>query len=470
MMANSEPSNQAADASVSGASKSGLRLVLLISALLAITVLFGGGGVRYGLQNLVIQLTALAILISHRSDFFGFWRNSPLSLRILTMLSLLLPVLYLIPLPPSIWTALPGRDLMAQSRELVGVTGWSSASAAPARTLVALSGLITPLVILTVGWSIPRRDLMTVGWVVVGLGVVCFLLGALQVLSGGTFGLIYSERDGSQILWGTFANRNSTGLFLVAALTFAALLPLPLARPHPAALSVRLGLCAILSLGIVLTQSRTALALAALPVALGLVRTFADSRARSRSERDVKGKGNQAMLAIAGVIGLGAVAVAATLTLAPGRVATTLERFEAAGDARQYIWDDAGYSVERFWPLGAGMGTFDEVSQIDEALENLTPRKAGRAHNDYIELAIEAGVPGLTLAALWLTLVGWLSWRAGASPFRWAGWACTGILLAIALQSITDYPLRNQTMLAIGAFALLMVARLATPPKRETQI
>lgn len=29
-------------------------------------------------------------------------------------------------------------------------------------------------------------------------------------------------------------------------------------------------------------------------------------------------------------------------------------------------------------------------------------------------------------------------------------------------QSITDYPLRNQAMLAVGAFALLLLVRFAT--------
>ncbi|MEM6476987.1 MAG: hypothetical protein AAF687_12540, partial [Pseudomonadota bacterium] len=95
--------------------------------------------------------------------------------------------------------------------------------------------------------------------------------------------------------------------------------------------------------------------------------------------------------------------------------------------------------------------------------------RAGRAHNDYLEIAIEAGIPGLALVAGWLILVGWLSVRVSRSPFRWAGWASSAILLAIALQSITDYPLRNQTMLAIGSFALLMLAKLATPPSSEAK-
>jgi O-antigen ligase len=223
---------------------------------------------------------------------------------------------------------------------------------------------------------------------------------------------------------------------------------------------VRIGMCALLVLGIVLTQSRTSLVLAAIPLGLGGLRALASWRAASRSQR-ITGP-NRANVAMFAALVLGVVAVGGMLSYAPGRLGDTLERFEAKGDPRSYIWDDAAYSVERFWPVGAGMGTFDEVFQVDEALENLTVRRAGRAHNDYIEVAIEAGIPGLVVIAGWLVLVGWLSWQAGRSQFRWAGWAGSAILLAAALQSITDYPLRNQSMLALAGFALLLLARVAT--------
>jgi exopolysaccharide production protein ExoQ len=107
------------------------------------------------------------------------------------------------------------------------------------------------------------------------------------------------------------------------------------------------------------------------------------------------------------------------------------------------------------------------VFQVDESLENLTRRRAGRAHNDYIELAVEAGIAGLALAGAWLLLLGWLSWQARRSSLRWAAWSGSGFLLAIALQSITDYPLRNQTMLAFAGIALLLLARAAIDRGRE---
>lgn len=447
------------------AARSGMRLALLIAGLLTVAFALGGGGVRYGLANLAIQLTALTILGLHREAFFQFWKEAPLALRVLCALSVSLPVLYLIPLPETLWAALPGRSLVAQSREVAGLSGWAAASIDPARTLVALSGLIVPLTILSVGWAIPRRDLMTIGWFVVFLGIVCFVIGIPQVLSGGTALQFYEERSPASLLVGPFANRNSTGIFLVSALALAALLPLPLARPHPAAIPVRLGICALLILGVVFTQSRTALALCLIPVALGGLRAFFIWRHTARAER---GAGSDRYgRALLGAAILGAIVVGGAIALAPGRIGDTLERFEHLSDSRIYLWDDATYSAQRFWPVGAGPGTFDEVFQVDESLENLGERRAGRAHNDYIELSIETGAAGLILAAAWLVLIGWFSWRARRSQLRWAGWASGAILISVALQSVTDYPLRNQAMLAIAAVALLILARIASSHSKK---
>ncbi|QUL37650.1 O-antigen ligase [Erythrobacter sp. JK5] len=439
--------------------------LLLVALLMILAVALGGGGVRYGLNNLAVQLGAFGVLAVHRDAFFRFWRNSPIVLRVLVGLTLLIPILQLVPVPESVWSALPGRDLVAQSLAIVEAGSWRSTSVDPARTLVALTGLLLPLVILAVGWAIPRRHLMTIGWVVVALGLVSFAIGILQVLGGGNTVVFYPERGPTGLLYGTFANRNSAGLFLVAALTLAALLPLPLARPHPAGLPVRLGICALLLLAVILTRSRTAFVLAAIPIALGALRGIS----AWRGARALASDGNRSSLLVFGAIALSLAALASVVVIAPGRVGSVVERFEARDDARVYIWQDAAYSAERFWPVGAGMGAFDEVYQVDESLEFLTERRAGRAHNDYLELAIEAGIGGLALAAIWLLLVGWLAWRAGRSQLRWPAWGGAAILLSIALQSITDYPLRNQSLLALAAFAMLLLARIADDPEREGQ-
>lgn len=428
-----------------------------LAAVLVFAIAFGGGGSKYGMANMLVQLAALAALAFNREAFFEFWKSAPFALKALTGLSILLPALYLVPLPQSVWSTLPGRDLMAQSYELVGREGWASASVEPLRTLLALTALIVPLALLTIGWSASRERLVQVGWIAVALGLVNMLIGIPQVLTNSEVGVLYPENPMPGVLFGTFANRNSTGLFLVGTLALAALLPaLPQFRKQE--LLVRAGACALLLVAIMLTRSRTALVLALLPLGLVGLRVLIARTTQGKSGLWV------ALGGIALIAGTGAIVAVA----APGRVGAVLERFDDADtDARAYIWEDAVYSVDRFWPLGSGTGTFDDVFQLDESLENLTLRRAGRAHNDYLEVAIEAGIPGLTLVAAWILLLGWLAWRARRSSDRWVAWSGGAALLAIALQSITDYPLRNLSLLGFAGFALLILVRFGSSARED---
>ncbi|GMN01948.1 O-antigen ligase family protein [Erythrobacter sp. MTPC3] len=439
----------------------GLDGAIALAVLVLLAVLLGGGGVRYALSNLAVQIAALTALALNRDAVLAFIKTAPTFLRILVAFSLLLPTLQLIPLPESIWSSLPGRELVAASFELTGRTGFAPMTVDPVRTAVAFTALIVPIAILCGGWEVPRPQLILLGWVFVALALLNIVISVPQLMEGGRASLLYPELGDRTVLNGTFANRNSTGLFLVSAMALAATLPVP--RKLPAVIAIRMAICLLLLTGVILTQSRTALVLAALPLAfaatIGLMRIRVGT---------LPATPNFVKISIAVGVLL-AIGVAAAIAINPGRIGTTLERFNAANDARQYTWEDSSFSASRYWPVGAGMGTFDEVFQVDESLENSTVRRPGRAHNDYLEIAIEAGAAGLLLTAFWIVLIAWLSWRIRRSELRWMGWAGAIILAAIALQSITDYPLRNLSIFSLASFATLILARISADPDGEHQ-
>ncbi len=437
-----------------------------VAAVLVAAFCVGGGGSRFGLANLAVQLIALAALAFNGRAAKTFWKQAPIALKTLVVASILLPLVQLVPLPGSVWSSLARRELIGESLAIANIQAAMPLSVHPMRTALAACALITPVAVIAVGWALPRPQLFNIGWLVVGLGLITVVIGVLQMNGFGPLLQLWPEgfgarADTSSVLLGTFANRNSTGLFLVGALALAISLPSPWA--NSAVLLVRSAICAVLLAAIILTKSRTALALSAIPVILGLVQ-YALAFAKAHS---TKSSSRGALLAAA-VVALGVAGLATAVVVAPGRIAETIDRFEGSGDdPRRYIWDDAIYAASSYWPVGSGMGTFDEVFQLDESLENIaSQRRAGRAHNDFIELAIEAGIFGLILAAAWLVMIGWLTWQARSAQDRWAAFAASSFLLAVALQSITDYPLRSQTMLAIAAFALLLLCRIAAS-KRE---
>jgi O-antigen ligase len=374
-----------------------------------------------------------------------FLRETPRGLLALVAASCALPLIQLIPLPPGLWTGLPGQGPVREAFALSGHEGdRKGLSVAALPTFVAFLGTLAPLAIVALGWRLAPRELGVLHRWAVLTGLVCAGFGMVLVAAGNATG-IYPEPPQAGVLFATFANRNSAALFFVCSLLL--LVCLPVRRPLPKGeLALRSVGALILVLGVLLTQSRSGIALLVLPALLGGARLLAESLgARTR----LIAAGALAATVIVG----GAVLVQST------RVETSLSRFDDLEDMRPAMWEDGVSVARQYWPLGAGMGTFDDVFQIGESLEYVSPRRAGRAHNDYIEVAIEAGLPGLVLIAGWLIWIASASWRAWRRRAGWPAAGAASVLAAVALQSIVDYPLRNEAMACLAAFAVLLLAR-----------
>jgi O-antigen ligase len=122
-----------------------------------------------------------------------------------------------------------------------------------------------------------------------------------------------------------------------------------------------------------------------------------------------------------------------------------------------------------FMPLGSGVGTFRQVYALYEDHDRLdVTTYVNHAHNDYLELALETGVPGLAVLALFLLWWGRAAWRAWrsreADPFARAAAVASA---AILVHSLVDFPLRTA---AIGAcFALCLVLLVRQRPPRAAE-
>lgn len=102
---------------------------------------------------------------------------------------------------------------------------------------------------------------------------------------------------------------------------------------------------------------------------------------------------------------------------------------------------------------------------MDESLEYVSLGRAGRAHSNYRELAIELGIPGIILLAAWLVWLGQACWRRRRDSDCWLAYVVFASCITISLQSALDYPLRNHAMLAVAG--LLLVFLLPFRPVAE---
>jgi len=420
---------------------------MALCALLTIAVIFGGGGRSAPFANLIVQLLALGCLAFAAPDPFRFFRFAPKVLVGLVLATLALPLLHAIPIPPSVWTGLPGRELVVESLQLIGDPGaWMSFSADQKLSLLAFVGLAPPFAILLLAWDLPRNKLPLISGMLIGVTGFALCIGAIQLASAGQ-ALDFYIGGSAQRFAGFFANHNSAGLYfgiILCLLIGSSREDLPAIF---AATPARLALGCVLTIAVLLTQSRSSMALLLFPFILLVFKLWLNRQALQK-KHVLMALGASALLAV----------VFATAILSSGRVEQSFARFESLDGMRPEIWADGIVSAERFWPLGSGMGTFDEVFQLDEALESVTPLRAGRAHNDYLEITIEAGIVGLTLVAVWFCYLS----RRGFSSLRHAKFSLLPLASAlgmtmIAAQSIVDYPLRNGTLLCIAALLVVFL-------------
>lgn len=437
---------------------------------LAAAIALGGGGSPNPGTEVVLQLlfvaAGLAWLWLPARDGSVPAPRSPM-FWLICGLVLVLPLAQLVPLPPSVWASLGGQDDRAAALALIDAEQtWQPLSHSPSRTLAAALAMFPALFAFFATASLDARGRLWVVGTIAAMALTASLLGALQVSLGVVAGpYLYAEH--SPTLTGFQANRNAAAdVLLIGLVATAAFLAPSLASRHDdgrgllgldrrAGGLVLAGLFAVLFFAILLTASRTGIAL--LPLAfVGVCAILIPGLARDGRLRSAP--------AIAALVAVPVLALAAWQigNTALGNVA---ERFAFSDDGRRELWNDAWFAMVEAWPFGVGMGGAQPALIAAERLEVLDPALPNRVHNDYLELALEGGLPALALLAaiaLLLLAAAWRSWR-GRPEERHLTVLGGAILLVAALHSVVDYPLRSMALAClIGTGAGLLIS---TPRK-----
>jgi len=417
-----------------------------------------GGGVPGVLTTGVIAAVGLAMLVTiGATDGLRGLREQTLALRVGLVGIALLPLLQLVPVPPSWWQALPGGDLRAQILTLADLeNSWQPISLAPLFTSRAAAIAITFFALVALLLSVPADQFRRIGWFVLALIGVNILLGLVQIASGGQ-ALQFHRIASQDALLGLFANKNHVAMALAASLPLAAYLLN--SRQNSNASGALLGVYAgIVLVAIVTTNSRAGLF-------MGFVAALFLGSLYIRS---VKPK-----YLLSGAAAVLFSLVLVSMTPAFDIVFSRLGNVEE--DGRWQFLSTSIPLIERYWLTGSGLGSFRTLYATQEELAFITPAYVNQLHNEYPQLLLESGVAGVALLLCLLAGCVWSAvrvWRSGARDKRLPVLCGALILVLIAAHSVVDYPLRRPATLPLLALAIAMVVRgdlvaLSAGPRRK---
>lgn len=423
-----------------------------------VAVFLFGGGARSDISSLIIlrPLAAMAAayaVMQLSAQQFGAVRFPLLFLG----LCALLVAAQLVPLPPELWTSLPARDVYADGfREAGMALPWEPLAVSPVRATNALMALLVPLAaLLLFAIQAPERraSVLTVVWI---MALVSVALGIVQ-LAGSPSGPLYLYRiTNNGLPVGLFSNRNHQALMTAVGIFLSAVILVRELRRTPPSLPKVVGAggaLLVLAPFLLIAGSRGGLILGVALLLAGAAFAVFEwwRRARKRPRTKVQAR-KETFVVSAAVVAMVAVMGAMTWfsrSLALDRLVEKNVEF----DLRFQVLPTLIEATRNQFPFGSGFGSFEFIYQQVEPAELLAPSYLNQAHNDWLQVVLEGGLPAVLLLGLFIA---WFAHTA-FMLLRRHGLRATGdvaaivIILAIGVFSFFDYPLRTPSILAVFA-------------------
>jgi O-antigen ligase len=422
------------------------------SFVVVLAMLFGAGGTQ-GWSDAVVQLAALPLLA------WALFKLTPSQLGrggqwalVLLCAILALPLLQLIPLPPSLWSGLPGRQEFASAYEAAGMAPpWLPLSLDPSATGLGLLSLLPATAIFLAMLSLDQRSRRILTVLIFVVAFASVVLDLQQTWEGPESSLrFYASTERFRAV-GFFANSNHNAAFLYCAVPFVIAWAIGLMLDRRRNGAIGLALLALLTVsiifGVTTTQSRAGMALLLVAGLSGLLLAW----------RHDRGQSGRRLLRVA----IGANVVALILAFQFGFVAF-MQRTEEQG-LKDLRWPVAGITSQAAianLPFGSGFGTFVPVYDQFAPRTQLAEAYVNRAHNDWLELWLTGGAPAIIL------LLGFLAWFGIATLRLWSrdqpeapvldlalAQAASIVIVLLLLHSVVDYPLRTPTLSVLFAMA-----------------
>ena len=433
---------------------------LLSGAVLLASLFFGGGARRDILSDWIPVLLSCALLVvaypsaRHRLAEDRFFAALLIALLVVVLLQF-------IPLPPVIWGGLPGRTELTELFMQSGVAPpWSSLAVRSAEAARSAISLLPGLALCLATINLDSDQRQNLVYIVIAAALINAPLGMLQILGGPGSPLYFYRITNQGNAVGLFANRNHFAALFFCTIPFV-VATFTSKKQIAGAPRWMLGAVAgfILVIGLSISGSRTALILGIVAVVLSVL--FVARRELNeliRGRRALAALGVSALLIIPLAMGAGLLAI--------------FQRFDTQDLVEDGRWTFAKITwdaIVSFLPVGAGLGSFQQLYQLREPAETVVQPIVNHAHNDWLEVTLELGLPGVLLAAssvVWMSLALKRAVGMPGTDGRVARAALIALLL-LAIHSIWDYPLRTVALSALFGLCCGLTFRPGVAVARE---
>jgi O-antigen ligase len=405
----------------------------------------------------VSVLCIVAMLLTGRVSWYSV-KPLPLLLALFAVTI----VIQLIPLPPSLWYGLRGRESYdAVAQMLNGTELWHPLALSPDRAWNSLVALLTPLAAIAGFAALGDRQRRLLLWPVLGIIAFSMVLGVAQIANGDASPLYWYRVSGHGQLIGLLANRNHQGALLALALPLLRAWTLsPAVHRHTTRTRNIIGLsvAAIIFLYVLVLGSRAGLAL----TLVGLVAAFLVEPSIGVGKLSPRRRWMLAGGFVVGIAAVSAVALSVDRAVSIGRVVGD----DLGTEGRLAALPTLLHIMAQTLPFGTGFGSFVAVYTSYEPDALLKTSYYNNAHNDLIELTITGGIPSLLVFLgffVWWLRACWRSiYSTAPRPWRALQRASAFATLILLLASLTDYPLRTPLL---GAIFTILCCWLAHTPE-----
>jgi O-antigen ligase len=438
------------------------RLIAFLT-LFALIALFGGAS-RADVASLVV-LRPLAILLGGYALLVmpqGQLRDFRALLAVVAA-AFVAVGWQLIPLPPTIWSSLPMREPVVALDGILDVHVWRPAALSPDGAWNALFSLFVPSAALLSYIALDPQDRPALLPAVCCFALFSALLGIMQVLGDPNGVLFFYAITNDGLPVGLFSNRNHHAILLVCAMPILGLWASRRADRAKWILPATLAAEAVLLTVVLLTGSRAGLITAVIAiVATVWVMAFRQKAVPVPGAKPLPWRGPRLLAAIGAAI---AVVVASLLVFGRALAVQRLLATDPETEIRVTAFPEVMDMLRETWLVGVGPGSFPAAFAIVEPVAMLGPNYLNHAHNDWLELPVELGIPGLVVLAWSIGLVLLYARRLiGARRVTRGERAAVLAPPAIfAAASLGDYPLRTPSLAVV---ALLWLAAMANVPER----